>query len=225
MRSSGWWCDGVSQILSPSGTVELIIDSVGLAIGGQHEDVDTLHRLRTGVQDESPSPCDDVAGMPDIQGGDLVDTTGGTGGVEGLKARVAVEGDTAERVAAEEVGGVGDFLDGRVGDGGEVGSEGGGFVTAELEGFDEVVDVGCCAGVGEAVAGTLASWASWTSWTSWTLAWLTWLVLTWLAWPVGPALAWRVWRAGEGGNDTGSREGSEEGGEEHVCLEFWKVCR
>lgn len=95
-------------------------------------------------------------------------------------------------------------MDAGVGYGGQGSGECGGFVAADLEGFDEGVDVGCCAVVCE------AAWEAWE---------------TRQAGETGEAgeveERARGWSGmGDGGNDTGSRQGSEEGGEEHLCLEF-----
>jgi hypothetical protein len=76
-NKSRWCRDCEAKVLSPNSAVELDVCLINLAIVAKDEDVETLDWGCARVQDKSPSPCDDIASVPDIEGSDLIDAIAG----------------------------------------------------------------------------------------------------------------------------------------------------
>ena len=72
-RAPRRWCDGITNVLRPYSTVKFTVKDISLAIGSENVDVDALDRSGTRDQNIAPSPGNDIACVPDVQSGDLID--------------------------------------------------------------------------------------------------------------------------------------------------------
>jgi hypothetical protein len=116
LASESWWRrDRVAKGLSPYSAVELDVCLINLSITAKDEDVDALDRRRARVQDEPPSPGDDVARVPDVESSDLVYAVTGVRMAGFNRGKVGLT-DRAVGSAGEEVDAVGDLLVVGVGD-------------------------------------------------------------------------------------------------------------
>ena len=105
-----WWrCDGEANVLSPHGAVELNVSLINLSITAEDEDIETLNWGGAWVQNESPAPSNDIAGVPDVESGDLVYAIAGVS-MSSLDTCLIWLGDGSVGLASEEVDAIGDLL-------------------------------------------------------------------------------------------------------------------
>ena len=134
-------CDREAKILSPHGAVELDVCLINLSIIAKNKDVESLNWCGAWEQDESPSPCNDVAVMPDVESGDLIDAIARVSMASLNRSKVGLA-NRSVWCASEEVDAVGDLLVAGVGNRLDEGVEGGGLIAVRLLRLDEGVDDG-----------------------------------------------------------------------------------